>query len=60
VTVSIDGVPVEVSYAGAQPEYPGLDQVNVLLPQELAGRDEVDVVVKVDDTFANKVRILVR
>jgi uncharacterized protein (TIGR03437 family) len=32
VTVTVGGVPVQVQYAGAQSQYPGLDQINVLLP----------------------------
>jgi uncharacterized protein (TIGR03437 family) len=36
-TCSVGNVSVPVSYAGPQIEFPGLDQVNVLLPGSLAG-----------------------
>ncbi|MGH9938833.1 MAG: hypothetical protein ACREAM_21540, partial [Blastocatellia bacterium] len=48
VSVTIGGGPVEVLYAGAQGGFFGLDQINLRLTQTLAGRGEVDVVLKVD------------
>jgi uncharacterized protein (TIGR03437 family) len=60
VTVKIGGMDAEVQYAGRQPEFAGLDQVNVLLPRELAGRGEVDVVLKVDGHAANLVRVNIK
>jgi uncharacterized protein (TIGR03437 family) len=48
---------VPVSYAGPQPEYPGLDQVNVLLPRSLRGRGEVNVALTVDGKAANTLRV---
>src|SRR5262249_15672649 len=36
VTVKVQGMDVPVFYAGAQPDFVGLDQVNILLPRELA------------------------
>jgi uncharacterized protein (TIGR03437 family) len=44
VRVRIQGIDVPVVYAGAQPQYPGLDQVNVRLPPSLAGLGEVSIV----------------
>ena len=41
VTVTINGVSVPVLYAGAAPDYVGLDQVNVGLPLTLRGSGEV-------------------
>jgi uncharacterized protein (TIGR03437 family) len=60
VSVTIGGLPVEVWYAGAQGWFFGLDQLNLLLPQTLAGRGEMDVVLKVDGRTANTVRIKVK
>jgi hypothetical protein len=36
-TVTIQGVPARVDYAGRQPDFFGLDQINVVIPPELAG-----------------------
>lgn len=61
VQVSIGGVAATVSYAGAGGGYLGLDQVNVLIPSILAGRN-TDVVVNLtaDGAAANPVTIGVR
>jgi uncharacterized protein (TIGR03437 family) len=39
----INGVSVPVQYAGAQPTYVGLDQVNIQLPASLAGAGDVQI-----------------
>lgn len=57
VTVTIGGVNATVSYAGAQGEFAGLDQVNLLLPSNLAGRGEVDLVLTVGGQTARSVRV---
>lgn len=57
VTARIGGVNAQVQYAGPQPEFAGLDQVNVVLPRELAARGEVDVALAVDGIAANTVRV---
>lgn len=57
VTVTVGGVPVPVLYASKQPDFIGLDQVNIQLPKSLAGRGEVDVVLTVDGKAANPVKI---
>ncbi len=36
-TVTIQGVPARVDYAGRQPDFFGLDQINVVIPPELSG-----------------------
>jgi uncharacterized protein (TIGR03437 family) len=51
---------VKVHYAGAQGEYPGLDQVNVEVPQQLRGRGQVDLVMTVASKPANTVAIFVQ
>ena len=60
VTAQIGGVNATVGYAGAQSQYPGLDQVNVYVPRALAGAGEVPVVLTVDGVTANVVTINVQ
>ena len=57
VTATVGGVTVPVLYANKQPDFIGLDQVNIQLPKMLVGRGEVDVVLTVDGKVANPVRI---
>jgi len=49
-----------VLYAGPQPSFEGLDQVNVQLPVTLGGSGEVNVVLTVDGQTANVVTINVQ
>ena len=46
-----------VLYAGPQPTWPGLDQVNVPLSLALRGKGLVDVVVTADGAASNAVQI---
>lgn len=55
--VRIGGIDAIVTFAGPQPTYAGLDQVNVLLPRQLAGRGDTDVVLFSCGRTANTVRI---
>ena len=57
VSVTVGGEAVPVTFASAQPNFVGLDQVNIRLPRSLAGRGEVDVVLTVEGKAANPVRI---
>jgi uncharacterized protein (TIGR03437 family) len=57
VTVTINGVRVPALFAGAAPDYVGLDQVNVGLPLTLRGSGECNVVVSVDGQTSNTVTI---
>jgi len=57
VTATIDGVSVPITYAGDQGQFVGLDQVNLVLPPELAGRGSVDLILTVDSKPANTVRL---
>ena len=41
--VTIQGVPAQVLYAGKQNDFVGLDQINVIIPPELAGMGEVQI-----------------
>src|SRR5262249_35935138 len=53
VKVTIGGMEVPVTYAGLQPTFISLDQINVQLTRALAGKGEVDLVVTVDSKVAN-------
>ena len=44
-TVSIGGETLVPTFAGAQPDFPGLDQINVPLTQTLMGKGLVDLIV---------------
>jgi len=60
VTVTINGVSVPVLYAGPQPEFAGLDQVNAGLTLNLRGSGESNVVLTVDGQTSNPVTIDVK
>jgi len=57
--IKIGGLDLPVLYAGPQSEFAGLDQINVPLPNELAGRGEVEVELIVDGQMTNIVRIAI-
>ena len=54
---SVGGARSSLLYVGAQPQYPGLDQVNLVIPRALAGAGEVPVVLTVDGQTANAVTV---
>ena len=61
VVATIGGVKVPVPYAGAQSQYPGLDQVNLgPLPQALVGKGQVDLIVTVDGVPSNSVLVAIQ
>ena len=43
VTALIQGVPATVAYAGQTPPWAGLDQLNIIIPPELAGLGQLQV-----------------
>ncbi len=57
VTATIGGASAEVTYAGTQGSYVGLDQANIRIPTSLAGRGGVNVVLTVDGKSSNPVVI---
>lgn len=57
VAVTVGGEHMKITYAGPQRQYPGMDQVNVELTPQLAGRQTVDVVLTVASKPANTVTI---
>ncbi|MBL8207953.1 MAG: hypothetical protein JNM09_27210 [Blastocatellia bacterium] len=58
VTVTLGGKEVPVLYAGKQPQFSGLDQLNVQVPTGLSG--VVDLILTVDGRAANTVKIRVQ
>ena len=56
----IAGEVVEVLYAGAQSDFPGLDQLNVRLPASLRGAGAVVLELKTDGVAANPVMLTIR
>jgi uncharacterized protein (TIGR03437 family) len=60
VTVQAGGMTLPVLYAGAQPQFAGLDQVNFLLPPSLAGRGEIPVTVTADGVTSNAVTLAIQ
>jgi uncharacterized protein (TIGR03437 family) len=57
VTVQIGSQSLAAAYAGAAPTYVGLDQVNVMLPQSLAGSGTVSLSVSVAGTVSNVLKV---
>jgi uncharacterized protein (TIGR03437 family) len=60
ITARVGGEAAEVTYAGAQGEFVGLDQINVLLPRSLIGRGEVGVELTVDGRVTNAVKVQIK
>lgn len=57
VSVRIADLALTPDFAGAQPEFVGLDQVNVELPRSLKGRGLVNLSVSVDGQVSNQVTL---
>jgi uncharacterized protein (TIGR03437 family) len=51
---------VPVSFAGAQPNFAGLDQANLLIPRALKGAGEVEITLTVDGKVTNKVKVRIK
>jgi len=60
VSATIGGTAVPVAFAGAQNEFPGLDQVNVTIPRSFIGRGSVDVIVTVEGQASNAGRLIIQ
>jgi len=60
VSVDIKGINAPVTYAGPQGAIPGLDQVNLLLPPQLAGSGLVDIILTAASRPANFVSIAIQ
>ncbi len=59
VSVQVAGQTLKPSFAGAQPTYAGLDQVNVALPYSLKGAGDVTLTVSANGIAANPAHITV-
>jgi uncharacterized protein (TIGR03437 family) len=58
VSAQVGGTAVPATYAAAQGQYPGLDQVNIgPLPRTLAGRGEINLYLTVDGNRSNTVTL---
>jgi uncharacterized protein (TIGR03437 family) len=60
ILVTINGIGVPVLYGGTQPDFAGLDQINVPLTLNLRGSGVSNVVLKVEQHQANTVTVDVR
>ncbi len=60
ITLTANGTPLEVPYAGAQGSLAGLDQLNVRLPAALAGRGQLELQLLVDGRAANPVNVSIK
>ena len=59
VSVKIGGVSADALFAGPQGSFTGLDQLNVSLPRNLAGRGEADLIVMVDGKQSNTLKLAI-
>jgi uncharacterized protein (TIGR03437 family) len=60
VVATVQGVSVPVTYAGPQGSFPGLDQMNLLLPSSLAGAGVASVYVSVAGQSSNIVFVTIQ
>lgn len=60
VRLVVGGLSLPVLYAGPQPQFIGVDQVNLLLPKELTARGEVEMQLFVEGKASNRVVIQLR
>lgn len=60
VSASIGGTDAQVLYAGPQPDFVGLDQINLRIPRSLIGRGEVSIALFVDGKAANNVNVKIQ
>ncbi|MFN0112958.1 MAG: hypothetical protein ACKVZH_29205 [Blastocatellia bacterium] len=59
-SIKLGGTDAQVLFAGATTEFVGLDQLNVRLPQSLAGRGSVNIALTVDGQIANTVTVTIK
>jgi uncharacterized protein (TIGR03437 family) len=60
ITATVNGISAQVVYAGPQGSFPGLDQVNLLLPASLAGKGNVNVQLTANGILANSVQVTIQ
>jgi uncharacterized protein (TIGR03437 family) len=59
LTATVNGIPVPAVHA-AQPEYAGLDQINLQIPRDFAGAGVVTIVITVDGRASNAVTAVIQ
>ena len=60
VTATVNGMDVPVQFAGAQGQYAGLDQVNLILTSAVTVHGDVPVVITADGVQSNVVTLTLR
>ncbi len=55
VTATIQGVTASLTYAGRHPDFEGLDQVNIIIPPQLAGAGQVSLQLTANGQTSNTV-----
>jgi uncharacterized protein (TIGR03437 family) len=60
VSATIGGVQAAVAYAGPQGTYPGLDQINLVIPPGLSGKGKVDVILTAGGKPSNPVNFVIQ
>jgi uncharacterized protein (TIGR03437 family) len=55
LTVKFGDLTLTPSFAGPQPSFPGLDQINVVIPKDLASKQDTEFTVNFGDPASNKV-----
>src|SRR4030095_7329419 len=55
LTVKFGDLVLTPSFSGPQPDFPGLDQINVTIPKELAEKQDTEFAVTLGDPASNKV-----
>jgi uncharacterized protein (TIGR03437 family) len=60
VKITIDGIDIDPLYFGPQGSLEGTDQVNLQIPQSLAGRGDVDLILTLDGVTSNTVKLKIK
>ncbi len=60
VTALIGGITSEVLFVGAQGSLIGVDQANIIIPREVAGKGDIDVKLQIEGKTSNAVTIAMK
>ena len=60
MTMSIGGTAITPTFFGAQGQFEGEDQINVQIPQSLAGKGDADLTFTVDGKTSNTVKLKIK
>jgi uncharacterized protein (TIGR03437 family) len=58
--ITIGGIDIDPLYFGPQGSLEGTDQVNLQIPQSLAGKGDVDLVLTLDGKTSNTVKLRIK